>query len=167
MHLFGGLNMGMGMDWYGEQARQIRNASVHRDINFVHDLKDRLGAADHGKERDREVHKLVEMMQARDRKEEIAKAKAEGSKEAEERLRGQDSGFAIGGGTGMIGGGGMGGGGGGVMGGGNGGMGYVTPAGVFPFNTLNPLCPVHGHIYGRPCYHCQALGRGGIGYIGP
>lgn len=163
----------MGMDWYGEQARQGRNASVYRDINFVHELKDRLGAAttDHGKnERDREVHKLVEMMQAKDRKKELAKAKAEGSKEAEERFRGQGGGLATGGGVGMIGGGGVGGGGDGgrIMGGGNGGIGYGTPAGVFPFNTPNPLCPVHhGHVYGRPCYHCQALGRGVAGYFGP
>jgi hypothetical protein len=154
-----GLGWNAGVDVYGEQARQTRNASVHRDINFVHELKDRLGAAtaDHGKnERDREVHKLVEMMQAKDRKEELAKAKAEGSKEAEERFKGQGSGAGMGWGYGM------GGGGGGMgVGGGNGGTGFVAPAGIFPFNTPNPLCPVHGHIYGRPvyghCYHCQAL----------
>jgi hypothetical protein len=165
MHLFGGMNM--GMDWYGEQARQGRNASVYRDINFVHELKDRLGAVNE-KERDREVHKLVEMMQARDRKEELAKAKAEGSKEAEERLKSQGRGFAMGGGGGgMIGGGGMGGG--GIIGGGGGGggMGFAAPTGVFPFNTPNPFCPVHGQIYGRPCYHCQALGRGVAGYFSP
>jgi hypothetical protein len=147
----------MGMDWYGEQARQTRNASVHRDINFVHELKDRLGD---GKERDKEVHKLVEMMQARDRKEELAKAKAE----EEEKGRREGGGVGMGWGYGMGGGG----------GGGNGGMGFVAPAGVFPFNTPNPLCPVHGHIYGRPvyghCYHCQASigsGRGVAGYFGP
>jgi hypothetical protein len=167
MHLFGGMNM--GIDWNGEQERQIRNASVHRDINFVTELKDRvnpsLSAATMEKERDREVHKLVEMMQARDRKEEIAKATADGVRQGEEKARvGAGMGWGNGmggGGGGMIGGGGMGG----------GGMGFVGPAGGFPFN---PSCPVHGHIYGRhgygPCYHCQALignGRGVAGYFGP
>jgi hypothetical protein len=135
---------------------------VHRDINFVDELKDRVkcgqSTATREKERDREVHKLVEMMQARDRKEELAKAKADGVRQGEEKARSQGGGgFAIGGG--MIGG--------GLIGGGNGGMGFAAPAGGFSFNSLNPLCPVHGNIYGRPCYHCQASGRGGIGYFGP
>jgi hypothetical protein len=163
MHLFGGLNMGWNVDVYGEHTRQTRNASVHRDTTFVDELKDRLVATD-GK-RDRDVGKMLEMMQARDRKEEIAKAKAEGSKEAEARLRGQGSGAGMGWGNGMGGGGTIGGGG---MGGGNGGMGFAAPTGSFP---LNPFCPVHGNIYGRPCYHCQAqalIGNGRVaGYFSP